>query len=179
LGTQTPSSEGVFALSVCIKLWPVDSDGGSRPWPGWPPRWPIPVCGWQAQCSGWWAHRLLFMGAGGSSFRFCRLVWDGQHPFMALRCGNDMTKPLGCGTVSEGRFWLHGGVVVVYLSGQRRCGQSPQLRPSWSGRRGRAHCQVQGYEFISAVSEKKQTEPSRTPFTPPPDVRLGSAATSQ
>ena len=27
LGTQTPSSEGVIALSVCTKLWPVDSDG--------------------------------------------------------------------------------------------------------------------------------------------------------
>ena len=25
-GTQTPSSEGLFALSVCTKLWPNDSD---------------------------------------------------------------------------------------------------------------------------------------------------------
>jgi hypothetical protein len=37
----------------------------------WPPRWPIQVCGWRAQCPGWWAHRLLLMGAGGSSFPFC------------------------------------------------------------------------------------------------------------
>lgn len=76
------------------------------------------------QCTGWlsaccfWVRVVPRSGSVG-------LVWGGQHLFMALRCRNDMAKPLWGGTVSENLFWLSAGVVVVYLSGQGRCGQCP------------------------------------------------------
>jgi hypothetical protein len=115
----------------------------------------------------------LFMGAGGSSFRFCRvgLGWPTPVHGFAVRerhdeaslVRNGLGRPLLVVQGSRGRVSVRPREVWTV---------STATSSSRSGRRGRVHCQVQGYEFIPAVSEKKETEPSRTPFTPPPDVRL-------
>jgi hypothetical protein len=120
------------------------------------------VCGWRvsaltggltACCL--WVRVVPRSGSVG-------LVWGGQHLFMALRCGNDMTKPLWCGTVSE-RLVGRGSRGRAIVRPREVWTVSTATSTSWSGRRGRVHCQVQGHEFILAVSEKKETEPSRTP----------------
>jgi hypothetical protein len=89
----------------------------------WPPRVPVQVCGvggvgalaggLTACCL--WVRVVPRSGSVG-------LVWGGQHLFMALRCGNDMTKLLW--RVADSKAALRGGVVVVDLSCQGTCGQS-------------------------------------------------------
>jgi hypothetical protein len=170
LGTQTPSSEGVFALSVCTKLWPVDSDGGSRPLPGRRGGLFRCVGGALSALAGGLTACCLWVRVIPRS-GFCRVGLGWSTPVYgfgvrerhdeASGAGRSRKAASGCG--SRGRVFVPPRKVWTVSTGT----------PSWSGRRGRAHCQVQGYELIPALSEKKETEPSRTPFTPPPDVRMG------
>ncbi|MDQ0769399.1 hypothetical protein QF031_002148 [Pseudarthrobacter defluvii] len=165
LGTQSPSSEGVFALSVSTKLWPVDSDGGSRPWPGRRGGLFRCVGGGLSALAGGLTACCLWV-AGGSSFRFCRvgLGWPTPVHGFAVRERHDEDLS-GAERSRKAALGCAGGRGRVFVRPREVWTVSTATSASWSGRRGRVHCPVQGYEFISAASEKKQTEPSRTLHT--------------
>jgi hypothetical protein len=127
LGHANPLVRGGFLLSVCTKLWPVDSDGGSRPWPG--RRGGLFRCvggGLSALAGGLtacclWVRVVPRFGSVG-------LVWGWPTPVhgFAVRERHDEASLVRNGL---GRPLLVArGVVVVYVSGQGRCGQCPHLR---------------------------------------------------